>query len=239
MLEDTVIRRSRIKKELVDILSQANFNEIFILLQEYGDRDLLNFLFSSLCHQDELVRWHAVSAFGWIVDRIAEDDMESARIVMRRLLWSLNDESGGIGWGAPEAMAEIMVQNEALFREYMHMLLSYMREDGPDLFQNGNYLELPQLQRGVVWGVGRLAEKYTDILTFNGVIDDLLPYLRSPDAPVRGISAWSLGILRAGSAREPMQHLLNDKGFVGLYHQGKIIETTVSELVRQALGSID
>lgn len=25
--------------------------------------------------------------------------MDSARIVMRRLMWSLNDESGGIGWG--------------------------------------------------------------------------------------------------------------------------------------------
>ena len=216
-----------------------DFRKIFILLQGYGERDLLNFLFSALCHQEEIVRWHAVSAFGGIVDRIADRDMESARIVMRRLLWSLNDESGGIGWGAPEAMAEIMLQNEALFQEYVHMLLSYMCEDGPDLFQDGNYLELPQLQRGVVWGVGRLAEKYRDILAVKGVVDDLLPYLASPDAPVRGISAWSLGILRARSAREPMQRLLSDKGFVGLYSQGEILETTVSELVHQALAGMD
>jgi hypothetical protein len=232
------MRRSRIKNELVDILRKANFSEILESLKGYGDRDLLNFLFSALCHQEESVRWHAVSVFGWVVDRIAVKDPESARIVMRRLLWSLNDESGGIGWGAPEALAEIMFQNETLFREYLHMLLSYMHEDGPDLFQDGNYLELPQLQRGVVWGVGRLAEKYKDILTVNGVVDDLLPYLRSPDAPVRGISAWSLGILRAKSAGEPMQCLLNDNGFVSLYCRGEIIDTTVSELVRQALDGL-
>jgi hypothetical protein len=233
------MRRSRIKQELADILRLSDFGKIFNLLQGYGERDLLNFLFSALCHREEIVRWRAVSVFGWIVDRIADRDMESARIVIRRLLWSLNDESGGIGWGAPEAMAEILLQNEALFQEYVHMLLSYMREDGPDLFQDGNYLELPQLQRGVVWGVGRLAGKYRDILTVHGVVDDLLPYLRSPDAPVRGISSWSLGILRARSARESMQHLLNDNGFVGLYSLGEIQETTVSELVRQALAGMD
>jgi hypothetical protein len=234
-----MIRRSRLKQELSDILRLKDTREIVNLLQGYDERHILNFLFSALCHQEEIVRWHAVSAFGWVVDRIAGRDMESARIVMRRLLWSLNDESGGIGWGAPEAMAEVMVQNEALFREYAHMLLSYMREDGPDLFQDGNYLELPQLQRGVVWGVGRLAEKYGDLLMEKGVVDDLLPYLRSPDAPVRGITAWALGILRARSAKESMQHLLNDNGFVHLYHQGEIVETTVSKVVRQSLACME
>jgi hypothetical protein len=234
-----VMRRSRIKQELTDILRLKDIRERVVSLQGYDERHILNFLFSALCHQEEIVHWHAVSAFGWVVDRIAGRDIESARIVMRRLLWSLNDESGGIGWGAPEAMAEIMIQNEALFQEYVHMLLSYMREDGPDLFQDGNYLELPQLQRGVVWGVGRLAEKYRDLLTEKRVVGDLLPYLRSQDAPVRGISAWALGILRARSAREPMQRLLNDNGFVHIYHQGEIVETTVSDTVRQALAGMD
>jgi hypothetical protein len=237
-MEFTVIQRHQIKKELIDILRQADCSQISTLLQGYHERDLLNPLFSALCHQEEMVRWHAVSAFGWIVDKIAESNLESARVVMRRLLWSLNDESGGIGWGAPEAMAEIMIQNEALFQEYMHMLLSYMREDGPDPLQKGNYLELPQLQRGVVWGVGRLAGKYGKILAGNGVIDDLLPYLHSPDASVRGISTWSLGILKARSAREPIQQLLDDQGYVSLYQQGEIVETTVSELARQALDGI-
>ena len=98
--------------------------------------------------------------FGWLVPAIAEKELEAARIVMRRFLWSLNDESGGIGWGAPEAMAEIMCHSPVLRHEYLHMLISYMREDGENLFEDGNYLELPMLQRGLLWGIGRLCQEH-------------------------------------------------------------------------------
>jgi hypothetical protein len=233
-----VIRRSRIKIELIEILKQKDVCTIFASLQKYGERDLISPLFSALYHLEEMVRWHAVSAFGWVVDRVARHDLESARVVMRRFLWSLNDESGGIGWGSPEAMAEIMARNEALFLEYYHMVLSYTREDGPELFQNGNYLELPQLQRGVIWGIGRLAIQYNELLIQNGVVDDLLPYLQSSDGPVRGLSVWSLGILKAQSANKQIQQLFDDRGSVTLYFDGEIIETTVSELAHQAFNAL-
>jgi hypothetical protein len=233
------MRRDRIKKEIIEILKQGDENEIFISLQRFNEHHLLNSLFSGLCHPEEIVRWHAVSAFGEIVDCIARKGLESARIVMRRFLWSLNDESGGIGWGAPEAMSEIMFRNEIMYREYVHMLLSYMREDGPGLFQDGNYLELPQLQRGVVWGIGRLAGKYRENLVEHGAVGDLLPYLSSPDGQVRGIAACALGTLMAGSARDRMQCLLTDSGYVSLYLHGAVVETTVSELVRKALDDMD
>ena len=70
---------------------------------------------------------------------------------MRRLMWNLNDESGGIGWRArPEAMGEIVARSERLADEYGHILISYLDPDG-------NYLEHPLLQRGLLWGIGRFA----------------------------------------------------------------------------------
>ena len=51
----------------------------------------------------------------------------------RRLIWSLNDESGGIGWGAPEAMGEILARSEKLSCEFYCILLAYIREDGTPL----------------------------------------------------------------------------------------------------------
>jgi hypothetical protein len=230
-----VTRRSRLKKELVGILRLADCSEIFELLQGYKENDLLGHLFSTLCHTEDRVRWHAVTAFGQIVDRITRKNLEAARDVMRRLLWSLNDESGGIGWGAPEAMAEVMVRSEILFEEYIHMLLSYMRADGPELFQDGNYIELPELQRGVIWGVGRLAGKYGKILIDRGVIDDLLPFLSSSDGVVRGVCIWSLGMLKALPAKKMIQEHLDDQGAVTLYQQGDIYKTTVSNLAKEAL----
>jgi len=82
---------------------------------------------------------------------LADADMEAARVVMRRMIWQLNEESGGIGWGMPEAMGETMARHEGLAQEYAHMLVSYIQEDG-------NFLEHVPLQRGVLWGLGRLAQ---------------------------------------------------------------------------------
>jgi len=231
-------RRTKIKKELFKILEHADIETLSIKLLSLKDSDLINPLFSALYNIDDTVRWHAVSAFGLIVDRMARKDMESARIVFRRFLWSLNDESGGIGWGAPEAMAEIMAKNENLFREYGHMLFSYMREDGTEPFQDGNYIELPELQRGVVWGVARLSDIYKETLIENGVVGDLLSYLDSHDGVVRGMAVWALGKLKAASAKSAIQALLADQTSVSLYDIGILIETTVSELACQALTSI-
>jgi hypothetical protein len=76
--------------------------------------------------------------------------MESARVVMRRLMWNLNDESGGIGWGSPEAMGEITAGHPGLANEFACILVSYINPAG-------NFLEHESLQRGSLWGVGRLA----------------------------------------------------------------------------------
>ena len=87
---------------------------------------------------------------GQVVSNLADTDMESARVVMRRLIWNLNDESGGIGWGSPEAMGDIMACHQRLAEEYHRLLISYVRPEG-------NFLEHPQLQKGLLWGLARLA----------------------------------------------------------------------------------
>ncbi|HID31456.1 MAG TPA: HEAT repeat domain-containing protein, partial [Desulfobacterales bacterium] len=116
---------------------------------------------------------------GAVVANLAEKDMESARVVMRRLMWSLNDESGGIGWGAPEAMGEIIASHEGLAKEYVSVLISYVREDG-------NFLEYEALQRGAIWGVGRVAQARPELV--QNAVPHLVLFLESPDAAVRGLA---------------------------------------------------
>lgn len=157
---------------------------------------------------------------------------------MRRFLWSLNDESGGIGWGAPEAMAESMYHHDRLCDEYIHMLISYMLPDGPLEHQDGNFLELPELQRGLLWGIGRLAEKRSPLLLAREVVPGLLPYLSSTDAAVRGLAARALGLLKAVQAVEKLKQLDGDEGRVRVYHEGEVVVTTVAELAAEALAMI-
>ena len=114
-------------------------------------KQVVNPLFSFIQSMDPDIRARAVKAMGRIVSAMEEVNTESARVVMRRLMWSLNDESGGIGWGAPETMGEIMALNPTLAREYHHILFSYVNPDG-------NYLEFDPLRQEAVKGIKRLIE---------------------------------------------------------------------------------
>ncbi len=223
----------KIKKEVLAFLAAGNLEKSRRELAKYDEQGLVNPLFSALYRPEEILRWHTVTLFGEVLARLADKNMEAARIVMRRYLWSLNDESGGIGWGAPEAMAEAMYHHDRLCDEYLHMLISYMRPDGPLEHQDGNFLELPELQRGLLWGIGRLAEKRGALLLKKAVVPDLTAYLPSNDATVRGLAARALGLLGAGDSAED---LLDDQRSLRFYHDGEISVVTVSELAGEALG---
>ncbi len=230
----------KIKKQVLAVLAVNDLEKIRLELGKYEEHGLVNPLFSALLRPEEMLRWHAVTLFGEVVARLAEKDMEAARVVMRRFLWSLNDESGGIGWGAPEAMGEAMVHHDSLCDEYLHMLISYMLPDGSLEHQDGNYLELPALQRGLLWGVGRLAEKRAALLReTESVIPSLLSYLPSADAAVRGLAARALGLLEAVSAVEELKSLSGDERKVRIYNEGEVMDTTVMALAAGALAKIE
>lgn len=228
----------KIKKKVLTLLAGGDLARSRQELAEYDEHGLVNPLFSALYRPEEMLRWHTITVFGEVLARLADKDMEAARIIMRRYIWSLNDESGGIGWGAPEAMAEAMYHHDRLCDEYVHMLISYMRPDGPLEHQDGNFLELAELQRGLLWGVGRLAEKRAAVLLEKEVVPDLQRYLPSDDATVRGLAAKALGVLGGDGCGSGLQELLQDKRPVRLYHDGEITARSVSELAAAALQQI-
>jgi hypothetical protein len=186
----------------------------------------VNALLPCLYDLEDMVRWRAVTAIGILVDRLAEENMEAARVVMRRLMWNLNDESGGIGWGSPEVFGEILARNHNLAVEYRQILLSYAREDG-------NYLELPQLQRGLLWGIGRFARARPELLDSSAI--QIRPYLASADTAVRGFAAWVAGIMQVEEAGEDLRGLCDDRGVFSFFNGVSIEEKTVAEVAGEAL----
>jgi len=178
-------------------------------------------LLSFLCSPEEIVKWRAVRALGVVVSRLAEEDMESARVVVRTLMWSLAEESGGMGWGAPEAMGEIMARHQGLAAEYRHVLLSYAREDG-------NRLDNDLLLRGVLWGLGRLAQARPG--QAGDLARHLEPFLDSADAALRGLAWWALD--RTGWAPSPARAraLRGDQAEFSLYLDGRLISCRVCDV---------
>lgn len=230
--------RKLLKTELLATLNKSDLEKVFCFLDNHPPHLLLSPLFIALCNSLEQVRWHAVCGFGRIVPAMADKDPESARIVMRRFLWSLNDESGGIGWGAPEAMAEIMFHSTLLRQEYMHMLVSYMREDGEGIFADGNFLELPLLQRGLLWGIGRLCQGHRLEMLSRQFDDDIIAYLSSPDHQVIGLAIWCLGMLGGCFAAEKISGFLDHAGEIRLFFDNSLKTVTVAKLAEDALKKI-
>ena len=140
----------KFKVEVLELLELNDFENNIQIIHKYDKRKLVNALFSFLCSTDKKIKKNAVTAMGEVVSKIAESDMEFARIIMRRLMLNLNDESGGIGWGAPEAMGEIMARSEKLAEEYHKILISYT-------LGGGNELDFEELQKDVIAGLKRLS----------------------------------------------------------------------------------
>jgi hypothetical protein len=221
-------RGRRLKTEVLVLLMQDDFDKAMETIGSLPGRQVINPLFSFLCSTDPQVKWRAVKAIGEVVKNIAEEDMESARVVMRRMMWNLNDESGGIGWGLPEAMGEVMAQHQGLAGEYVMILESYIREDG-------NFLEHEPLQRGVLWGLGRLAQERPELL--KNVTVHVRPFLSSADAVLRGLAAWTMGLLGGSQGDPALTALESDETEVTLYLNGTERSYRISELVRKALAA--
>ncbi len=200
---------------------------------------LVDPLVAALFHPNEELHWRAVEGLGQVVARLAEQEMESARIVVRRLMWSLNEESGGIGWGAPEALAEILARHGGLAAEYRHIFLSYLREDGPQRWQHGNFLEHEGLQRGLLWGLARLRQARPALVGKADIAVETSAFLASPDPTVRGLAARCLGFLAAGEMRAGLAALLHDHQRLTLWQEGELHSWTVAELAAEALARLD
>ena len=167
---------------------------------------------------------------GEVVTRLSGKEMESARVIVRRLMWNLNDESGGIGWGSAEALGEILCLHHGLAGEYANILLSYG-------FEGGNFQETPSMQQGVLWGIGRLAQAEP------GLAADAAPhlpgFLRSQDPTVRGIAAWVAGLIRAKRAWPELRNLQEDDSEILIYIDRRLTRRKISGLCEDSIRILD
>jgi hypothetical protein len=119
--------RGRQKDKLREVLVARDFGA----LERWAGqtRVPLRLLFSLTYDRDVLVRYRAIEAIGRVADGLAADDVEKVRVFIRGLIWLMTEESGGIGWHAPEAIAEICVRVPAFFEEYARLLPQFLEEE--------------------------------------------------------------------------------------------------------------
>jgi hypothetical protein len=214
-----------LKRIIAGLLVADSFPASLDAVRRLPIRQVVNPLFGFFCDADPLRRWRAVTAMGLAVSRLASEDIESARVVLRRFIWNLNEESGGIGWGCPEAMGECLARSDRLADEYGCILWSY-------LHPQRNFIEHPALQEGVLWGAGRLAHARPGQPSDGAEL--LGPFLASPVPALRGLAAWACGPLADPRLAPLLAELEADSAALQFYRAERLETCSVGTLAAQA-----
>ena len=115
-------------------------------------KSILSQLTALTYEEDKKISDHAIQATGLAARIIARHEPEYVRNYLLRLFWLLNDESGGIGWRAPELIGEIL-HHCPQFSQFFPMLISLLDLEKEDI---------PRFRAGTFWAIGRVAQVERD-----------------------------------------------------------------------------
>jgi hypothetical protein len=131
------------------------------------------------------VRGRAIEAVGRVAAVRARGDLEPAREMVRRALWLMNDESGGVLWAGPELIGAVLANVPAARGEFLDVLASFLDEE--------------PFRAGTRWALWRVAlASPADVAAAAG--GALATSLSDPDPAVRGHAALALAAAVAPGA---------------------------------------
>jgi hypothetical protein len=164
-----------------------------------------------LFEPDAGVRGRAIEAVGRVAAVRARRDLEPAREIVRRALWLMNDESGGVLWAGPELIGAVLANVAAVRGEFLDVLASFLEEEP---FRIGT--------RWALWRVALAAPAEVAAAAAGALAASLV----DPDPAVRGHAALALAAAAGPGAAatvavDPAPFELFDP------REGSVLETTV------------
>lgn len=173
---------------------------------------------------DAPVRWAAIETVARVVERWWKAGREEkARNYIRTLFWSMNDESGGIGWSSPQTVAEILVHIPEIIDPYGSMMIAYTMDE-------------PPLVTGGLWGIGRLGNRIEDSVEF--FHEQIFRLFESRDEETLGLLAWAMGNVGYIPALPCLRQMQASDAPVTIYYQGEFSAKPLGEWVEEAVGRI-
>lgn len=136
--------QSGIKRTIQHALDQNDLEGIASLAQR--NRRVISTLIRMAYDKETLAGWRAIKAIGRAAKALVKTDEEFLRVTMRKLLWSLSDESGGIGWSAPEILGEIVSADPEKFSDIIPLIAGVYE------------IEERVFRPGIVYALARIAE---------------------------------------------------------------------------------
>jgi hypothetical protein len=144
------------------------------------DRRVMSQLVRLAYDKETLAGWRAILAAGLAARRLIASEADFLRETCRKLLWSLTDESGGIGWSAPEILGEIVSADPKRFMDIIPLIASVYE------------IEEETFRPGVLYALCRIAEKNPELAASYQKIIILSLTDKEPMVRIRGIELAKL-----------------------------------------------
>lgn len=211
------------KNRLAAALNSQDYEEVARLA--LTERQALRKLMTMAGDKSDVLSWRAIEAMGIAAGAVAQHNTQRVRNLVQRILWSAREESGGMGWSAPELLAEIACASPKQFADIPPIIVSLHTEDEEKVFL-----------KGVLWAIARMA--LAGIRDVPGAEEVVLASLDSDDPQVRGLAVRAAVIAGASASREKMQKIAADDSRFIIYEDGELVEATVAGAAGQASGAI-
>ncbi|MBU1627690.1 hypothetical protein KKB18_10015 [bacterium] len=209
-----------LKDKISEFIKQRRFSEITEL--EKKKSRLFRPLFGLLYNEDHDLRLGAAYTLGIVSQKIYSKKTEKVTQLLQKLLWSLNDESGFVCWGAPEAIGEIVRNIPELKAIYAQFLISFLSH--PQVVLNNDYLE-----KGTLIALARI-----------GIIDkeqkvQLAPilenYLDSRKGEIKELTIWCGFETGIDSVKNKVREFLGDNMIITTYIDGVKVSKPISDFI--------
>jgi HEAT repeat protein len=217
-------RRRQRKQAVLDLLRARDTGALLAL--DRRDRRTMSTLVSLLSEPDDLLRWRAIEALGRMAgQRAADGEVESIKVMVRRQLWTMTEESGGTAWHAAEAIGAMLYFVPELAPELATVLAA---NQGTAPYEAGCWWAVALLARGPARG------------SLQAWVGEATAALSHPRAAVRGHAARALGALQARQAAGALEDLHSDDGQVTVYDldRGELSTLTVAQMAGAALAEL-
>lgn len=175
--------------------------------------------------QEDISRWHAITAIMHLAEAHAAEEDEVYRNIIRRYIWQMCEESANVPWASPEVIGAVMARTAKY--QYQEFL-------GP-LFYHAGLNEI--CFAGLFWAIGTLAEPYAKELP--EFIGQAIPLLALPDLDVRAYGAWAMQRYPREEARVHLEAMLDDARVFPIYEKETLVDYAVKDLAAKAIEAID
>jgi hypothetical protein len=140
---NTMLTQRDMKHSLLAALEGNDLEAIQALA--LANRTVLSMLVRLAYDKTSLVGWRAITAIGVVSTLFVRNNYDFLRDTIRKLLWSLSDESGGIGWSAPEILGEIVCADPRKFSDIVPLIAEVYD------------IEEKVFRPGILYALGRIA----------------------------------------------------------------------------------